>query len=196
MLRMALAQITWQDVQQLPDDGNRYEAIDGELCVTPAPSGHHQRISMRLTLLLHRLLVEPGLGELLYAPTGVEFPATEEGVQPDLLFVSNQRRGILADPWIRGAPDLVVEILSPTTAHRDRGVSGSCTIDRAYPSTGSSTRMRVRSRSGRSEPSPSTVASPTCFPCDSRASRSARSTSRRCSERPDPPSVPLPVLPP
>ena len=122
MHRMALARITWQDVQQLPDDGNRYEAIDGELCVTPAPSLRHQRILMRLTLALHRLLVESGHGELFFAPTGVEFPATEEGVQPDLLFVSNQRRGILADPWIRGAPDLVVEILSPTTAHRDRGV--------------------------------------------------------------------------
>ena len=119
---MALPQITWQDVQQLPDDGNRYEAIDGELCVTPAPSLRHQRILMRLTLALHHLLVEPGHGELFFAPTGVEFPATEEGVQPDLLFVSNQRRGILADQWIRGAPDLVVEILSPTTAHRDRGV--------------------------------------------------------------------------
>ena len=122
MHRMALARITWQDVQQLPDDGNRYEAIDGELCVTPAPSLRHQRILMRLTLALHNLLVEPGHGELFFAPTGVEFPATEEGVQPDLLFVSNQRRGILADQWIRGAPDLVVEILSPTTAHRDRGV--------------------------------------------------------------------------
>ena len=122
MHRMALARITWQDVQQLPDDGNRYEAIDGELCVTSAPSLRHQRILMRLTLALHNLLVEPGHGELFFAPTGVEFPATEEGVQPDLLFVSNQRRGILADQWIRGAPDLVVEILSPTTAHRDRGV--------------------------------------------------------------------------
>ena len=122
MHRMALSQVTWQDVQQLPDDGNRYEAIDGELCVTPAPSLRHQRILMRLTLALHHLLVESGHGELFFAPTGVEFPATEEGVQPDLLFVSNQRRGILADPWIRGAPDLVVEILSPTTAHRDRGV--------------------------------------------------------------------------
>jgi len=77
---------------------------------------------MRLTLILNRLLIEPGLGELLFAPIGVEFPATEEGVQPDLVFVSNARRGILADPWIGGAPDLVVEILSPTTAHRDRGV--------------------------------------------------------------------------
>ena len=122
MHRMALSQITWNDVQQLPDDGNRYEAIEGELYVTPAPSVRHQRISMRLTLLLHDLLVEPGHGELFFAPTGVEFPATEEGVQPDLLFVSNERRGIVADPWIQGPPDLVIEILSPTTAHRDRGV--------------------------------------------------------------------------
>jgi len=74
--RMALSQITWQDVQQLPDDGNRYEAIAGELCVTPAPSLRHQRISMRLTLLLHRLLVETGHGELFFAPVGVEFPTT------------------------------------------------------------------------------------------------------------------------
>ena len=122
MARMALSQITWQDVQQLPDDGKRREAIDGELYVTPAPSLRHQRISMRLTLLLHGLLVEPGHGELFFAPTGVEFPATEEGVQPDLLFVSNERRGILGDPWIQGPPDLVIEILSPTTARRDRGV--------------------------------------------------------------------------
>ena len=122
MHRMALSQITWQDVQQLPDDGNRYEAIEGELYVTPVPSLRHQRIAMRLTLVLHRLLGEPGHGELFFAPTGVEFPATEEGVQPDLLFVSNERRGILAEPWIQGPPDLVIEILSPTTARRDRGV--------------------------------------------------------------------------
>ena len=122
MERMALSQITWQDVQQLPDDGNRYEAIEGELYVTPAPTLRHQRISRRLFLALHELLGDPGHGELFYAPTGVEFPATEEGVQPDLVFVSNERRGILTDRWIRGAPDLVIEILSPTTAHRDRGV--------------------------------------------------------------------------
>ena len=122
MERMALSQITWQDVQQLPDDGNRYEAIEGELYVTAAPSLRHQRISRELFLALHRLLGVRGHGELFFAPTGVEFPATEEGVQPDLIFVSNERRGILTDPWIRGAPDLVVEILSPTTAGRDRGV--------------------------------------------------------------------------
>jgi Uma2 family endonuclease len=119
---MALPQITWQDVQQMPDDGNRYEAIEGELYMTPAPTVRHQRISIRLEMALHDLLVDPGHGELLHAPVGVEFPATGEGVQPDILFVSHGRRGIVAEDWLRGAPDLVVEILSPSTAHRDRGV--------------------------------------------------------------------------
>jgi len=119
---MALPQITWQDVQQLPDDGNRYEAIEGELYVTPAPSRRHQTIAGRLYRLLADLLMDPGHGQLWFAPLGVEFPATGEGVQPDLVFVSNERRGVLAPEGLRGAPDLVVEILSPTTSRRDRGI--------------------------------------------------------------------------
>ncbi len=120
--RMALSQITWQDVQHLPDDGHRHEAIEGELYVTPAPSSRHQRVAMRLTLALNRLLVDRGLGELFLAPIGVEFPDTQEGVQPDLVFVSRSRSGIIVEEGVRGAPDLVVEIVSPTTASRDRGV--------------------------------------------------------------------------
>jgi len=89
---MSLPQITWQDVRQLPDDGKRYEAIGGELWVTPAPSVRHQRISVRLERALDDLLVRPGLGEIFHAPLGVEFPATGEGVQPDILFVSKERR--------------------------------------------------------------------------------------------------------
>ena len=119
---MPLPQITWHDVQQLADDGNRYEAIEGDLYVTPAPTLRHQTISIRLFLDLTRLLAAPGHGRVWYAPLGVWFPATDEGVQPDLLFVSNERRGILAPEGLRGAPDLIVEILSPTTANRDRGV--------------------------------------------------------------------------
>jgi Uma2 family endonuclease len=119
---MAMPQITWDDVQQLPDDGNRYEAIAGELYVTPAPSVRHQTISFRLQREIARLLADTGYGRVWDAPLGVRFPGTGEGVQPDLLFVSNERRGIVAPDEIRGAPDLVVEILSPTTAARDTGV--------------------------------------------------------------------------
>ncbi|MFW6207033.1 MAG: Uma2 family endonuclease [Gemmatimonadota bacterium] len=119
---MSVARITWQDLQQAPDDGKRREAIGGELYATGVPSIRHQRISGRLGWELCRLLEDPGHGEVLKAPIGVEFPATGEGVQPDLLFVSEERKGIVAPEWLKGAPDLVVEILSPTTEERDRGL--------------------------------------------------------------------------
>ena len=119
---MALSQITWQDVQQLPDDGHRHEAMEGELYVTPAPTFRHQRISQRLELALIRLLEQPHHGIVVHAPIGVEFPDTGEGVQPDIVFVSEARRDRIVAEGIRGAPDLVIEILSPTTATRDRGV--------------------------------------------------------------------------
>ena len=119
---MPLPSITWQDVQQMPDDGNRYEAIEGDLYTTPAPNTRHQRVSMRLQYALHRILERSGLGEVFVAPYGVEFPATGEGVQPDILFVSRDRGAIVADAGIVGPPDLVVEILSPSTASRDRGI--------------------------------------------------------------------------
>jgi Uma2 family endonuclease len=100
----------------------RYEAIGGELIVTPAPNLRHQDIVLRLALQLQAILVEPGHGRLWISPVGVEFPATSEGVQPDLVFVSNERRGIIADLTLKGPPDLVIEVLSPGTARRDRGL--------------------------------------------------------------------------
>lgn len=120
MERMASTRVTWRDVLQAPEDGKRYEAIEGALCVTPAPSVRHQWISFNLERELDRLLVQAGHGLVLHAPVGVEFPETEEGVQPDIVFVSTARSTIVHDDWIRGAPDLVIEILSPTTAERDR----------------------------------------------------------------------------
>ncbi|WP_420635551.1 Uma2 family endonuclease [Candidatus Palauibacter sp.] len=119
---MPLPSITWQDVQQMPDDGNRYEAIEGDLYMTPAPTFRHQLVSWRLSRALDRCLSEPGRGLVLYAPLGVEFPATGEGVQPDILFVSRERREIITEAGIVDAPDLVVEILSPSTAGRDRSI--------------------------------------------------------------------------
>lgn len=122
MERMATARITWADAQLMPEDGKRYEAIDGELYVTAAPSRRHQWISGNLQAELRELLQEPGTGWVYHAPIGVEFPATEEGVQPDLIFVARASAEKLVDEGIRGAPDLVVEILSPSTAGRDRSI--------------------------------------------------------------------------
>jgi Uma2 family endonuclease len=119
---MSTMRITWADAQLMPEDGKRYEAIDGELYVTAAPVTRHQRISGNLYFALRTLLEEPGYGSVLPAPIGVEFPETEEGVQPDLIFVAREREAIIVKEGIRGAPDLVVEIGSPSTASRDRTI--------------------------------------------------------------------------
>ena len=106
----------------MPEDGKRYEAIDGELYVTPAPLLRHQWISGNLVAALRRLLVDPGHGWVFSAAVGVEFPDSDEGVQPDIVFVSTGRSECLVKEGISGAPDLVIEILSPATAERDRTV--------------------------------------------------------------------------
>ena len=113
---------TWEDVLRMPDDGNRYEFIGGRLYVTPAPVTRHQRISKRLLAALMRILEDAGRGEVFDAPFLVEFPGIGDRVQPDLIFVAEERREIIGEKQVTGPPDLVVEILSPSTAHRDRGI--------------------------------------------------------------------------
>jgi Uma2 family endonuclease len=119
---MVTARITWQDAQLMPEDGKRYEAIDGELYVTAAPTPRHQRIVHALDVELHQLLEVPSHGRVYPAPVGVAFADSEEGVQPDLIFIATERLEIIGATEIHGAPDLVVEILSPSTADRDRTI--------------------------------------------------------------------------
>jgi Uma2 family endonuclease len=119
---MPATRITWRDTQTMPEDGRIYEAIGGELHVTPAPKPRHEWVRMNLVYALLDLIVRPGLGRIFTAPIGVEFPDTEEGVQPDILIVSTERLNIVREDWIQGAPDLAIEILSPSTARRDRTV--------------------------------------------------------------------------
>ncbi len=71
---------------------------------------------------LRNSLFEPGHGWVYSAPIGIEFPDSEEGVQPDIVFVSRGRSSARVNEGIRGAPDLVVEIISPSTAERDRTI--------------------------------------------------------------------------
>lgn len=116
---MPAIKFTYQDYRHTPDD-QCYELLDGELIMVPAPNLEHQRIGTRLGVLLHTFVQENNLGEVFHAPCDVVLSDTDV-VQPDLLFVSHERAHLLlGGDNVRGAPDLVVEILSPSTAGRDR----------------------------------------------------------------------------
>ena len=109
---------TYEDYRNTPDDV-RYELLDGELILVPAPNMFHQGISTILLRLIDTLVYLRKLGKVFHAPTDVVFSDTDT-VQPDLIFISNERSHIITEQNIHGAPDLVIEILSPSTAGRDR----------------------------------------------------------------------------
>jgi Uma2 family endonuclease len=108
---------TYEDYLTFPDDGRRHELIDGEHYVTPAPVRRHQQLATRLTVALGAWLREHPVGEVYVAPLDVVLSDVDV-VQPDLLLVSNERRDVLGK-LIQGAPDLVVEIISPGTRRTD-----------------------------------------------------------------------------
>jgi Uma2 family endonuclease len=109
------------DIWDTPDDGNRYEVIDGKLYVTPPPIERHQNALAELFGRIWPYVKERQLGRVYFAPLGVVLDE-ENGVQPDLVYVSNERRSIIVERGLEGAPDLVVEVLSPSTRARDRGL--------------------------------------------------------------------------
>ena len=113
--------LTVENYRQLPEDGKRYEILEGELAVTPAPGTVHQRVVGRLYSALAEFVRNRQIGELFLAPLDVIL-SVHTVVQPDLLFVSKERQSVIRADGIYGAPDLVVEVLSPSTAERDRGV--------------------------------------------------------------------------
>jgi Uma2 family endonuclease len=104
--------------EALPDDGNRYEIIDGVLYVSKSPSTFHQWIVFSLIRYLGVPATEQGLAYVLPAPVGVLMPGCDP-VQPDLVVVRRERAGIIYDRRIRGIPDLIVEVLSPGNAQYD-----------------------------------------------------------------------------
>lgn len=111
---------TYRDLQTIPEDRNRYELFEGELIVTPAPTRDHQKVSRNLTLLLGNYLKKFPVGELYVAPFDVYFD-DETVVEPDIVVVLNARLALIDEKKMNGAPDLVIEILSPSTEERDRG---------------------------------------------------------------------------
>ena len=113
-----IVKFTYDDYLNTPDD-KRYELLDGELVMPPAPGEFHQSVSIQLGAKLFLFTSEHSLGRVYHAPFDVVL-SDMDVVQPDLIFVSNERADIITSANIQGAPDLVVEILSPTTAARDK----------------------------------------------------------------------------
>ena len=114
----AALRFTYEDYALLPED-RRYEVVDGELVVTPAPTPFHQIVLLRLMKLLDAFVESHRAGTVLLAPCDVVL-SRYDVLQPDILFVSSERRPIIGEKYVGPAPDLVVEVLSPSTADRDR----------------------------------------------------------------------------
>ena len=114
--------LTYDDFVHFPDDGKRHEVIDGEHYVTPSPNDKHQTVLGNLHLLLGNWLRVHPIGKVWLAPFDVVFSRFDV-VEPDLLYVSNERRArILTEANVQGTPELVVEIGSPSTRRRDETV--------------------------------------------------------------------------
>jgi Uma2 family endonuclease len=119
---MAVAQpslLTKEDYRLLPVGGPRYQLIEGELYMAPAPNRYHQTISRNLEFILLKYLEKNPLGEIYDAPFDV-YLSEHDVVQPDIVFVKKDNREVLTDAGIEGTPDFVVEILSPSDAYLDK----------------------------------------------------------------------------
>lgn len=114
------APLTVHDYLDLPEGGPRYQLVDGDLHMAASPNLFHQRISRNIEYLLLRYLEQNPIGEVLHAPLDVFL--TETNVyQPDVLFVARKNLPILEKDGVHGAPDLIVEILSPSSSRLDLG---------------------------------------------------------------------------
>jgi Uma2 family endonuclease len=111
---------TYADYLALPDDGRRYEIIEGVLYVSNAPSAEHQLIVTNLATDLLTHVRTHRLGQVIVAPFEVHLSERTRPVQPDLIFVSSGRWLGSGVQFFKGAPDLVVEVLSPSSIRTDR----------------------------------------------------------------------------
>jgi Uma2 family endonuclease len=117
--RLPPGPLTYEDYVELPEDGKQYEILDGELYVSPAPVPRHQAVSRNLLFLLWGFVAQRRLGTIFNAPIDLILAPTTIA-QPDLLFIRAGRESIVTDRAVEGPPDLVVEILSPSSSRKDR----------------------------------------------------------------------------
>jgi Uma2 family endonuclease len=111
--------LTYEDYLGFPDDGKRYEILEGVLHLVPSPTVRHQNISRELGFLIYEHISQQNLGVIFFAPLDIVF-SRHSVAKPDLIYVSRERQSIITEKNISGTPDLVVEIVSPSTAASDR----------------------------------------------------------------------------
>jgi Uma2 family endonuclease len=112
--------LTVHDYREMPEGGPRYQLVDGDLHMSPSPNLFHQRVSRNIGHVLITYLEGNPIGEVFNAPLDVFL--TETNVfQPDLLFVSKKNLHLLKKDGVHGAPDLIIEILSPSSSRLDLG---------------------------------------------------------------------------
>ncbi|MFZ5631758.1 MAG: Uma2 family endonuclease [Bacillota bacterium] len=111
--------LTYEDYLRLPDDGKRYEILEGVLHVVPSPNVLHQHISRELGFIIYEHVRQHELGVVFFAPLDIVFSRTSIA-QPDIIYISRERQSVITEKHIAGAPDLVVEIVSPSTSAADR----------------------------------------------------------------------------
>jgi Uma2 family endonuclease len=109
---------TYEDYLAFPDDGRRHELIDGEHLVTPAPTPRHQELSVRLVVAIANHLAAHPIGKVYAAPLDIIL-SDANVVEPDIVFVSREHLAIVGDSGVQGGPDLVVEIVSPSSRRTD-----------------------------------------------------------------------------
>jgi Uma2 family endonuclease len=156
--KTATGEWTYSEYARLPDDGNRYEVLDGEVLVTPAPTMHHQKVVQRLLLALVRYVEDAGHG-WVFQDVDLLF-ATGHFLRPDLLVVPADAREGMTDRGMELPPALVVEVLSPSTRavdmekkprrYLDFGVPGYWVVDPGKRLFGSGIRTRGPTSPGRS----------------------------------------------
>jgi len=113
---------TFHDYLRLPLDGRRYEVLRGELYMNAAPRPRHQETLLNLSVMLVNHVRAHDLGRVYAAPIDVILGTLATPVQPDLLFIAKHRLAIVEEKVLRGAPDFIAEVLSPSTEREDRGL--------------------------------------------------------------------------
>ena len=108
---------TVKDYEALPE-GAPYQLIDGELVMSPAPNPFHQELLKRIFLRFYKVIEETEKGKVLFAPIDV-YLDEENAFQPDLVVLLKDSLGKITEKGVEGAPDMVVEVLSPSTAYYD-----------------------------------------------------------------------------